>query len=378
MRPTTIRVRSCVGWIELSAWYGQDPQTGTWLCPMRERWGLGPHARMTPELEERLCYTATVAGSYEAAAALAARWGAPVDDATIQCHVQQAGERVQAAHAARVERALAVETRGEVVAEAAEQAPQDFALAIMMDGWMARERGPDWGLKPPEKQGDRAAWHEMKTAVVFRLDQRARSQSGRAMVVEKFFEAWRGEPFELGRRVYALALRQGLNQARHVYVISDGAAWIWNIVEDRLQPATQVVDFYHVVQHLWAVARELHGADETAAWRWIRPLLHGLRHGEEQRVVRQLERLLLRAPGEDLRREVGYFVGHRERLHYRTVAQRGAPIGSGAVESACAQLQGRLKGPGKFWSRAGKNHLLELDLARRNGDWDEDFWYQAA
>lgn len=339
---------------------------------------------MSPELEERLCFTATVAGSYEAAAAVAGKWGAAVDDATIQSHVRQAGERVAQAAAARVERALACATRAEVVAAAARQAPDGFALVIMLDGWMARERGPDWGLKPPEKQGDRASWHELKTAVVFRLERRAQSQSGRRMIVEKFFEAWRGEPFEFGRRVYALALRKGLNQAARVYVISDGAAWIWNLARDRLQPATEVLDFYHASQHLWALARELHGADEAAAQRWLRPLLHQLRHGAEQRVVRKLERLLGGGrpadppPPEQLRREVDYFRSHRERLHYQAVAAQGAPIGSGAVESACAQLQGRLKGPGKFWSIAGKNHLLALDVARRNGDWDQDFWYRAA
>lgn len=368
----------------MQAWDGQDPATGAWLCPARQRWGLAPHARMSPELEERLCFTATLAGSYEAAAAVASKWGAPVDDATIQAHVQQAGARVEAARAARVERAMSPATRGQVVAEASREAPRDFALAIMMDGWMARERGADWGLKPPEKPGDRASWHEMKTAVVFRLEGRAPSQSGRPRIVEKFFEAWRGEPFEFGRRVHALALRKGLNQARHVYVVSDGAAWIWNVARDRLGPATEVLDFYHASEHLWALARELHGADEAAARRWVEPLLHRLRHGGENEVVRRLERLLKTSgrdgpgPSEVLRQETGYFAGHRERLHYQAVAGAGAPIGSGAVESGCAQLQGRLKGPGKFWSLPGKNHLLALDLARRNGDWDQDFWFKAA
>lgn len=80
-------------------------------------------------------------------------------------------------------------------------------------------------------------------------------------------------------------------------------------------------------------------------------------------------------PGEVLRRETGYFTDHRERLHDQRVAEAGAPIVSGAVESACARLQGRLKGSGKFWS---VTHLLALDLARRNGDWDQDFCGNAA
>jgi hypothetical protein len=31
-------------------------------------------------------------------------------------------------------------------------------------------------------------------------------------------------------------------------------------------------------------------------------------------------------------------------------------------------------GVGKFWSSKGLNHLIELETARRNGDWDE-IWY---
>jgi hypothetical protein len=53
---------------------------------------------MSPELEERLCYTATRAGSYQAAAELADKWGSPVDDATIHRHVQQALTAPPGAH----------------------------------------------------------------------------------------------------------------------------------------------------------------------------------------------------------------------------------------------------------------------------------------
>jgi len=56
--------------------YGRDRQSGQWRCPAREQWGLGPHQKMTPELEDRICLTATLTGSYEAAAAMAAKWAA--------------------------------------------------------------------------------------------------------------------------------------------------------------------------------------------------------------------------------------------------------------------------------------------------------------
>src|ERR1035437_11009537 len=54
---------------------GRDWQSGQWRCPARERWGLGPHEKMTPELEGRVCLTAALTSSYEAAAQISAQWG---------------------------------------------------------------------------------------------------------------------------------------------------------------------------------------------------------------------------------------------------------------------------------------------------------------
>lgn len=366
-----------LGKVHLEAVHGQDPQTEQWFCPVRHSWNLAPHQTLSPVLEEKLCFTATFVGSYEAAARVAQKWGVPADDSTIHAHVQQVGKRAEALREARVERALDPATRGEVVAESARHLKgREFSLVIEMDGWMVRERGGAWGLKPPEKQGDRVAWHEMKTAIVFRLDHRIENGSGRPEILEKFYVAWRGEPYEFGRRLYAEALRRGLNQAQKVYVVADGAAWIWNVAADRFPGATEVLDFYHASQHLWAVAEELFGADRCRAERWVKPLLHMLKHGDEKKVRRRLNDRLKRSlgrsePAPALERETKYFGNHQGRIHYAVAAGEGCPIGSGAMESTCSQLQDRFKRTGQFWSPPGEKCLLALNLARRNHDWDE-------
>ena len=76
-------IETTAGEVVVEAPYGQDRQTGQWLSPTRERFGLGPHQRLSPVLEEKLCFTATLTNSYEKAAAIAAKWGAAADDATI-------------------------------------------------------------------------------------------------------------------------------------------------------------------------------------------------------------------------------------------------------------------------------------------------------
>jgi len=374
-----MKLMSHTGEVSLEVAYGQDSESGEWVSPVRRAWGLEQWQRLTPELEHRLCLTATRTSSYHSAAEVAACWGSPVcDDSTIHRHVQRAGERSRERDRQREEAARVPVLHQEIVRRAArENGCQTFSLVLMLDGWMARERGSDWGLKPLETKGDRVSWREMKTAIIMRTDHRGTSCSGRAMVVEKAVVAHQGEWDGLAKKLYAEALRRGLKQAKEVFVVADGGVWIWNLKEERFAHATGVLDFYHASEHLWAAAHALHGDDDKRAKKWVEPLLRQLRHGKEALALKRI-RKLANPPAEldeerskTLRATANYFETHREHIHYGEVEKRGCPIGSGAMESTCAQLQTRLKRTGQFWTKTGKANILSLELAHRNGDWSQ-------
>ena len=90
-------------------------------------------------------------------------------------------------------------------------------------------------------------------------------------------------------------------------------------------------------------------------------------------MLRQIAQLKKRRgeTGKGIRREQNYFDTHSGRMNYQEIANRGWPIGSGAVESACRQKQCRLKRCGQFWTGKGLRNLCSLDEARRNRHWDE-------
>jgi hypothetical protein len=378
-----VELLSVAGRIEVWAPYGQDPDNKQWLCPLRQRLGLEARQMITPELQERLCYTATQTRSYEAAAETAQVWGVPASMSVIYKHVQRIGAQRRQRHEEQVERALNVETRAQVVAQAAQEAPKaPFSLVLMIDAWKIRERGQQWGAKPPEAPGERVEWRDVKSGIVFRLEDRAETQSGRRIVLEKHIEAYRGDPHEFGRRLFALALQRGLMQARTVYVVADGAVWIWNLAADRFPYATALLDFYHASQHLWAVARALYPEDSQAR-AWVEPMLRQLRHGEETGVLKGLQGLknLLDTLAPDARAivqtEQNYFENNKDRLGYQDASVQGCPVGSGAMESTCAQLQNRFKRTGQFWVFNGHSNLMALDVARRNKNW-KDIWLKDA
>ncbi len=49
---------------------------------------------------------------------------------------------------------------------------------------------------------------------------------------------------DLGAKIQEQAMRLGLARAKEVFVVADGALWIWNLIEDRFCPATKTLDFY--------------------------------------------------------------------------------------------------------------------------------------
>jgi hypothetical protein len=352
-----------VGVLKLKIWYGLDPGSGRWGSPMRERWGLSPHQEMSPALEDKLAFTVTATRSYEEAAAVAQKWNCRVDDSTLHALTRRLGRRAEQ------------QTQERLKSVASERTPQRAAskLAVfMLDGYLARYRGAGWGREKTKEK--RVEWHEIKTGVFYLQEQCAQTEGGRGMLSEKVVVCWQGEGIEVGRRLHWEAQRRGLGRAEWVLVLGDGAAWIWNVAADRWADAEELLDFYHASEHVWELGRALYPEDQVQEW--VESRLHELRHGQEENFLAQIKSLKPRRGkvGKTIREQQNYFAKQADRMNYQEIAQRGWPIGSGAVESACGGKHGRFKRRGQFWTHAGVGHLEALIEARENNHWDE-LWF---
>ena len=361
-RNRPMQLRTVAGVVELKAAYGQDPADRHWGCPVRELWGLTTHQQLSLALEDKLAFTITATASYEEAAALAQKWGVAVTDSTLHSMTQRLGARAEA---------QAQEKRKTPPVEREPQRAPTKLAVLMLDGWQVRQRGPGWGKK--KTQENRVAWHEWKTGVYYRQEQSAQAAGGRGLIDGKKVIGWQGEPLEFGQRLHWEAQQGGLGRARAKLVVGDGAPWIWNLAQDRWEGATELLDFYHATQHLWDLGRALHRNDEAATAQWVEPRRHQLRHGREKQLLAEIAGLKVPRgqAGKVVVREQNYMASHAGRMNYRTIHDRGWPIGSGAVESACRQRQCRFKRPGQFWTPDGMRHLSSLTEARHNQHWNE-------
>lgn len=342
-----MEVDTTLGKARVTAVCGQCKSTGGWETPFRDRLFRGERGAVSPAPERRIVTTVCETGSFEKAAKVCGAWGCELSDDKAMATARRVGDACDPA----------------LLPERCDcAAGEDDVLVLMMDGWMARHREGKWGRKNAPAE-ERVAWHEIKSAVMFRLSQVAEVSRGRRMLITKHVVAAPAgtDPVEFGRRVQDEAGRMGLDRAGKAYVIMDGGAYLWGVFRDRFADvAVGQLDYYHASQHLHALAEALFPDESRKDERdaWTRRLLKNLKTWGPKTLMDAIADAgrTEAADGERreaVRRESEYFRSHADHMDYRTARREGVPIGSGAMESQCSQNQNRFKRRGQFWSKAG-------------------------
>jgi hypothetical protein len=139
----------------------------------------------------------------------------------------------------------------------------------------------------------------------------------------------------------------------------------------------EILDFYHVCEHLSTVAAAAFGAGSPAARHWLDTQCHTLRHHGAHPVRQALGKLRppTTAAAEEVRKARGYFRTHAARMRYPRFRARQFPIGSGAIESCAKNLiQQRQTQAGMRWSAPGAQTVASLRALHRSGRWAA-FWH---
>jgi hypothetical protein len=259
-------------------------------------------------------------------------------------------------------------------------------LYIELDGVLARMRRGSVDMEEKEQQRPGDVYREVKVGVVFQAS-RGRERSDLAP------DVWVDEPAEgtlryvaqrtalgnFARLLYTLAVQQGLQRAKQVVVLGDGALWIWRLVEEHFPGAVQIVDLWHAQEHVWEVAQVVYGRSTPEGIAWAKQGCSWLVHGEIEALVTSIEALppVAPPPGQTHsvpEQAVGYFTTNAERMRYPHFRAQGMHVGSGMAEAACKTVVStRAKRAGMRWTPEGLDALLPLRTAVLNRTYDA-FW----
>lgn len=185
---------------------------------------------------------------------------------------------------------------------------------------------------------------------------------------------------EFGKRIYAEAVRRGLNRAQRAVILGDGAVWIRGIAEEHFFGATQIVDLYHSLEHLSNLAKLLYGTTGDVVACWNKAQSTELKDGDVENVIRAIKKLKPRNASvrEAVATTLGYFETNRERMRYADFRNQELFVGSGVIEAGCKRIVGqRLKASGMRWTVYGANSIIALRCCQISGRWEE-FWENRA
>jgi hypothetical protein len=177
--------------------------------------------------------------------------------------------------------------------------------------------------------------------------------------------------------VAAEAQRRNFTNAVQRAFLGDGAAWIWKLQQQYFPTFQAIVDFLHVLGHLFAAAKAA-ATGIGKPWVLFQSWAEACWQGHVGQVIEQLralrnslgtlsetdaELLADDDPRKILIQELGYLEHNRERMDYPRYRQLGLPWTSSHVESTVKLFNRRVKGSEKFWGESGVEAMLQLRAA---------------
>jgi hypothetical protein len=217
-------------------------------------------------------------------------------------------------------------------------------------------------------------WHEVRVATAAAADAAgapvARQSRARFLPVADF--AW---------VLVLLARAVGYQNARLRAFIADGAHWLWKLAEDYFPSAIQILDWYHLAEHVHQAAGAVFGVGAAGAKAWAEARKAELWEGKAGDALGAVEQELgrVRSPAKRsaLRELRTYLENNRGRVDYPRYRELGLPVGSGQVEAQCKSLVGgRCKQAGmRNWTYAGAEAVLRLRAAVQDGSYTR-LWQQ--
>lgn len=240
----------------------------------------------------------------------------------------------------------------------AESKPNESVYA-MIDGSMilTREEG----------------WNETKLGRIFRESDCMEVGGERGWIRHSVYEAYLGDS-----RKFTHRFEQKLDGYRplkeRLIFITDGALWIKNWITDAYPQATQILDWFHAIEHLCEFAKQ-YFEDENKRCEWIESQTELLYQSNIEEVINSI--IALPAKKQSIKEAkktlLQYYQSNKDRMDYKKYRSMGAGlIGSGAIESAHRTvIQKRMKLSGQRWTKKRAQNMLTLRCVRLSENWNK-------
>jgi hypothetical protein len=138
-------------------------------------------------------------------------------------------------------------------------------------------------------------------------------------------------------------------------IIIDGATWMKNWINAEYPRATQILDYYHAVEHFGKLG-SIAIRNKEDRKKWLKKVTNTLKEKGGEACIKIVTDLKCNTKKQKQEKEnlLNYIENNKFRMNYSEYIKRGLQIGSGAMESAHRTLvQKRCKLSGQRWTPKG-------------------------
>jgi len=169
--------------------------------------------------------------------------------------------------------------------------------------------------------------------------------------------------------------RRGVENAKQVGAVMDGAEWEQGFVDYHRPDALRILDFPHAGEHISPIGEFLYGDGSPEMKHWISYRLHQLKHEGPAGLLAEFRDLQKQHPDEKaVTGNLAYLEKREGQMQYPIFQAQGWPIGSGIVESGNKLVvEARLKGSGMHWADVNVNPMLALRNILYSDRWNQEW-----
>ncbi|MDR2367109.1 MAG: UPF0236 family protein [Deltaproteobacteria bacterium] len=255
---------------------------------------------------------------------------------------------------------------------------KDDIIYIIPDGSMIHARDKD-------EQGCR--WHENKLGVVFSSDNMHLVGTNNGIkkykINKKEYVNFFGSVTQFQKMLFATAINNGYGRFKKTVLISDGADWISNMKDFLFPDAIHILDFWHVTEYIYELAKIFYNNDHTKYNPWVDKIKKDLLNSKYNSVIDEIldkEKFIttkkILHSNKDINKNnfskcSNYLMSNIDKIDYKSYREQKLYIGSGHIESGNKSVaQERLKRPGMMWNIQSAQNLLTLRAKLKS-----DLWY---
>jgi len=169
--------------------------------------------------------------------------------------------------------------------------------------------------------------------------------------------------------------RRGVENAKEVAAVMDGAEWLQSFIDYHCPDAIRILDFPHASEHISPIGQYLFGEGTPETREWLNERFHKLKHQGPEKMMDEFQELHEKYPdAEVITGNLAYLEKRTAQMKYPEFQAQGWPIGSGIVESANKLVvEARLKGSGMHWAQDSVNPMLAIRNILCSDRWKEEW-----